>query len=710
MDLHPSNARPPRRRRQVRWGVLVVLAMLVAGCSSGSGGSGSKDDDGGAEPTSLVGEYELIGDVEGTKVNDGASVTLTLKDDGTLTVLAVQPGETLDDTGTWSVTDTEIELTTTGESLVGEGPFELRGDVLILPFLVFGEGEGRSEWKRLTPPAPPTTEDDDDGQDVADGPPAAFGETWELDGPDAVASAVGMQAYAEAIAEGTAPTDAVQEALGAVQALPSVEDAEVSDNGLNIEITYDDGTTDEVLTERLLDVGADDPSAGAGPGGGNLRAPGLRSGGPGAPGDAPTPLAAGTSAAAPDPSSCATLPASSGDPQEPTREGINPGGGYGVSAYLPTVDAKPIHGDDSPPDDQRTAVLVSPQYDVMHGGTDDADSIRGQAGSNIECIDASLSSRGYDVTTILGKDGDPDSTGLAATARFLDALAERPGVVYFLGHGASGKNKNYLNMGPLDMTSAPVTKVIGERSAPIDRATAAKINESLTEHLGLDWDPNNLVLNISPDSQNVVTLWLHPDVFRALRDERGASFEDSLVWLNACSSAATGTFQEALDAKAFVGWKEDMVGAFIADASEAAFDALTDGTRTARGATQVWQLHALWEHGTGAAESHVDPRNLWAGGETTEYPPLTGQSHILLFFIRHAPGTAVSDLKANADGVKACFDQHWAGGKRAGIGTTCLKLQTGVPTEADVLDAMFEAGADAPGAPGEQAGRWTLAD
>src|SRR5690606_8682862 len=130
---------------------------------------------------------------------------------------------------------------------------------------------------------------------------------------------------------------------------------------------------------------------------------------------------------------------------------------------------------------------------------------------------------------------------------------------------------------------------------------AAKINEALTEHLGFDWDPNNMILNISPDSQNVVTLWIHPEFFKAVRD-RGASFENSLVWLNACSSAATGTFQAAIQAKSFVGWKNDMAGTFIADASEAGFDSLTDSTRTARGATQVWQLHELWEIGSGTAD------------------------------------------------------------------------------------------------------------
>lgn len=656
------------------------------------------------EKPSLVGAYELVGDVGGTQVGDDATVTLTLKQDGTLTLLAVQPGETLEDTGTWSATDTDIKVATADETLVGDGPFELRGAVLILPFFVFGEGEGTSEWKRTTEPV--TVDPDEGDEELADGSSGGFEDTWELEGPDAVASAVGMKAYSEAIAEGTAQADAVLVALDEIQAMESVESAEVSANGLNIEIVYDDGTTDELLTERLLAEGEDDPSVGSGASeASNLTGAGLSSPGLGTAGVGALSFAAASAAVEPDIATCEKLPAASSTPQETTREGINPGGGYGVTAYLPLIATKPINSDDSPPIAQRTAVLISPQYDVTHGG----DTIRGQAGSNIECVDASLSSRGYKVTTILGKDGDPDSTGLEATAAFIDALAKKPGVVYFLGHGASGQNKNYLDMGPLDMALEPVTKITGDKSVTIDQAMAARINESLAEYLGLEWDPNNKVLNISPDSQGVPTLWLHPKFFNAVRD-RGASFENSLVWLNACSSAASGTFQDAIQAKAFVGWENDMTGAFIADASEAGFDALADSTRTARGATQVWQLHALWENGSGTAASNLDPRNLWAGGKTSEYLPLTGQAHVLLFYIRHAPGTAAADLAANARGVKACYDQYWSGGTRAGIGTTCLKLQMGVPTVVDVLEAMFEAGAPAPGAPGEPAGRWTMAD
>ena len=717
---------PPVRRNHRRsrslGAVATVVMLLVAACSSGSNpdpdGEGAVDE----APPSLVGEYELIGDVDGTKVSGDATVTLTLNDDGTLALKAVQPGETLEDTGSWTVTDTDIHVETADDNIGGDGPYELRGDILVLPFLVFGDGEGQSEWKRIS--APVTTEDDD--EEEAGGTTGGFDDTWVLEGPDAVGSAVGMNAYSEALNDGMAPAEAVQAALSEVRALDSVDSAEVSDNGLNIEIVYDDGTTDVVLTERLLaadeevpsippadDEGSDGSGGSGGSGASNLTGSSAVADGLGAAGEVAAALAP-AALGAPDPSSCAKLPSSGTAPMETTREGIDPAGGYGVFAYLPVGGPKPIRSDDSPPADERTALMVSPQYDVMHAmGPDNRNSIRGQAGSNIECIEASLEFRGYDIVKILGKDGDFDSTGVKAAAAFIDALVDRPGIVYFLGHGASGKNKNYLNMGPVDMTLEPITKITGEKSVKIDRDMAMRINEALTKYLGLKWDPDNMVLNISPDSQNVVTLWLHPEFFRAVK-ARGASFDNSLVWLNACSSAATGTFQDAIQAKAFVGWKQDMAGAFIADASESAFDSLTDSTRTARAAVQTWQLHELWEinRGTGSDSSSLDPLNLWGGGKSTEYLPLTGQTHVLLFFIRHAPGTAAADLASNAQGVKGCYDQWWAGGQRAALGTTCQDLQMpgALPTEYEVLEAMFEAGADAPGAPGAAAGRWTLVD
>jgi hypothetical protein len=666
----------------------VLLPLLVTACSESTSGR-PVGSDAPATPSprpapSLPGEYTLVGDIGGTKVDKDATVTLTLSEGGTLAVKAVQPGETFEDSGTWSADGGSIQISFLEQGITGDGPYTFDGTKLVLPVLIFGEGEGRSEWTRKGGASTPTT------------PPPAAADHWSQWDLDSSAGAKGTKAYADALAQGADRKAAVQQALTVVRAAPGVASADLSDNGLNIEIAYADGTSDAVLTERLL---TDDESA--------------------VPGGIVAPLV-GPVAATPDPDSCETVPSQSGDATEPTREGINPGGGYGVSIYQPSSQPKQVTSTDSPPAAERTALLVSPQYDVIHplGEEHEPSTIREVAGSNIECLQASLAKAGYRTETILGGTSGNrlEMTGQEAAAKLTSALTTtKYGVLYFLGHGASGKAKNYLDLGPVDMTVDGLKSIVN--SGPITKDVQQRIQEKLTTDLGFAYDKDNLVLNISPDADGAVILWLHPHYFEAVQG-KGASFAHTLVWLNACSSAATGTFQTALKAKAFVGWKDDTSGGFLGDASEAAFDVLTDKVRTVRAAVQMWQLHELWELHGADPDRGVNPRNIFAGGGTVEYPPITGQTHILIFRMRHGPSSASSDVAKGAQLIQGCYAQIWSSGDHSGLKSpACRPLEFGssVPTEDDVNDALREVGFPA-GAAGTPAGaptdhgRWTLAD
>ena len=100
---------------------------------------------------SLDGIYTLIKDSDGTVPKKGAAVTITFKgaNSGTLSMKAVQPGETVADTGKFSVSGNnitikfkELEWEATGQS------FQLEGCSLVLPFKAIGgsQGSGTSTW------------------------------------------------------------------------------------------------------------------------------------------------------------------------------------------------------------------------------------------------------------------------------------------------------------------------------------------------------------------------------------------------------------------------------------------------------------------------------------------------------------------------------------------------------------------------------------
>ncbi|MEW6758321.1 MAG: hypothetical protein AB1347_08880 [Acidobacteriota bacterium] len=97
----------------------------------------------------LQGTWLLVKDSDETRPKTGATVTLALLPGGAFALSAVQPGETLEDAGTYEVSGSRITLAFTELDLgCAAAPFTLSGDTLVLPFKVFGEGAGTSTWQR----------------------------------------------------------------------------------------------------------------------------------------------------------------------------------------------------------------------------------------------------------------------------------------------------------------------------------------------------------------------------------------------------------------------------------------------------------------------------------------------------------------------------------------------------------------------------------
>lgn len=103
---------------------------------------------GAAWAQGLSGTFRLVKDSNGTTPRTGATVDLTFRGDGTFSLRAVQPGETMEDKGTFLVRGGTItmdfqELDKGHQS----GPYTLAGDMLTLPFQMFSDGAGTSLWK-----------------------------------------------------------------------------------------------------------------------------------------------------------------------------------------------------------------------------------------------------------------------------------------------------------------------------------------------------------------------------------------------------------------------------------------------------------------------------------------------------------------------------------------------------------------------------------
>jgi hypothetical protein len=641
---------------------LSVFALVTA-CSSSTSGKGSS--------VSVVGSYHLVGDVGGTQVKTDATVTLTLRSDGTLTMLAVQPGQEYTDTGTWSVSGDSITVEFKDQKLKGTGKLDYDGKTLRLPVLIFGEGKGVSEWTRVgsSPSGAPTSE-----------PPAALGnadDKWDLDKD---AAAAGTKVYSEAIAKGVARADAIAQAVAKVKTMPDVATADVSSNGLNVRITYSDGLHEDIVTERLQP-----PDAG----------PNWRQGG---------------AALRSDAGSCEKLPGASPDPREPGREGVNPGGGYGVALYDQNVQPKPVTSADTPP--TKRALLISPQYDVPHPVHKAATTIRQVTGDNIECLQASLTKVGYTVDTILGNvvNGKRVNVGDQAIKQMItDLTTQKYGVIYFLGHGYLEATSNTFAgiwMGAVDLDRPEVKAVLNGK--PITHELKDKVNEAYTKLFGLTWDPANPVFDLAPDDDRTPSIIVKPAFFAQLK-AKGADFSKALIMIDACSSATTLNMVAAAGPKAYVGWKAEMSGEFLGDASEAVFDMLTDKARTVRAASQLWQIHEKWKASGPAKAPAEDWINLVAVGANGQpYQPIDAQTYILIFRLRHGPSSASSNITQSVKVIKACYDQIWKFHKGALASPACHALDYGgtQPTEGQVVDALFEVGAQAVGG----GGRWTLAD
>ncbi len=109
-----------------------------------------------AAEINIDGVYTLLGDSDNTKPKKNAIVTLTFRGrlSGTLSMSAIQPGETVTDTGNYSVSGSLITIRFKEmEWEANRAKFQFDGCTLVLPFKALGgsPGPGTSTWRRQEP-------------------------------------------------------------------------------------------------------------------------------------------------------------------------------------------------------------------------------------------------------------------------------------------------------------------------------------------------------------------------------------------------------------------------------------------------------------------------------------------------------------------------------------------------------------------------------
>ena len=691
-------------RRHARLLILAIPLLVLVLSACGGGKARPPGEGTPASEVDISGTYAVVQDSDGTRPKPGATVTLVLNN-GTLSVKAVSAGEELTDSGTYSIRDGRmtIEFREQGISATDQ-PYKLDGQTLEIPVKMFGEGAGSSTWKRT------------DGQATTKPTPAAQTalksdwSAWNLDKDPAAAA---TKSFVEAVNQKGKPwSQAVQDTADFARGLPNVADATVSTNGLNITLRYKDGTGGYVVTERLALAPGESTAI-----------------------DAPSPQllvsAKPVAPAVPQRSNtvtnagCAALPGApaASRPPEPGREGLNPAGGYGVALYDPKSQPKPISSADSPP---KRALLVAPAYELEHplrghgGKVELIESFKSAVGPTIECMQADLTGSGYVVDTILGQmeGGKAVHTGDQAIEELAKLLqTNRYGVFYVMSHGTNITSyfgfvsESWMYMGLLDIERPELKKAVNKRK--LDSKVNTDIVKALATISGLTWDGSgDPPFVVGAEFSGSAVVWVTPTFFKMLREQKSVSFDQTLVFLNTCSSAADATLREAMKPKAFFGWTIPMNGSFITDAAETIVDSLTDKARSARNSWWMWRRHEAWQIDKAgkAREENEKPEQLKAFGVNgVAYEPITSQSVILIYRLRNGPSSASSDIAKSMLVVRDCSRLFWSAGKKTGLASpACHQLEFGneLPTDAEVDDAIFEVG----GPVQKPFGRWTLAD
>ena len=194
------------------------------------------------------------------------------------------------------------------------------------------------------------------------------------------------------------------------------------------------------------------------------------------------------------------------------------------------------------------------------------------------------------------------------------------------------------------LSDADRKEVIGERKIRHEEMTTLEdaIREKILREAGLPLDDDfkkTIRANVR-DQRPAASSGCRRSSSGCCATKQGVSFANTLIFVNACSSAANAGLVNAFDAKAFFGFQRPPDLSFSSDAAQTIFDLLPDKARSARNAWSMWARYERWlEAASGVTRpdrTKVDILKAY-GKNGVEYAGMADQTVILIYKMRHGP-------------------------------------------------------------------------
>jgi len=683
--------------------------------------------------------YDLVSDSSGTTPAQGSTITLFFEPNGKAGVTAQNATLMLSHHGTWSYFGTNLTLAFTASDFHPSATFslDLTATTVTMPFQVFSTSAGSSTWTQV--PLDLSSGAYLAGYAVASDPvvPCVTVSQVVAEAAEYAAGVTGITPQSD----GTAPWPPV------TPTIPNVGFC-VTSGGGGAEGGVDDAG-DDAAGEDAGDEG------GTGDGGmGQVIVPkremGMFRGAGSAPGKLPRvfhPLRGGSPY--PQPSTIVVsvggltfqytthpgtgAPLSETDllfysflaPDTPAAYSLAP---LASDPRTDLVPESPDNGAADPPN--KTALLVSPlakqvftswnesQYyqelmkgNVIYSPADGILGTRGFAGyvstplPDLNQIETDLEARGYTVTQLDNTPGDTPATPLELTKALLGSM---PGVIEIFTHGSP--NGGLLT--PVELGSDPDT---------IATQQAALMSEMQAVYPDF---PASAIGVVPPPHEGAASNFamLTPSYWTWLRS-KGADFSHSLVYVGACSTDATPTLQQAIQARAYFAYGVDITFSLVDAVAQYIPDLMSRPTTSAEeayynmfriGTTHEFVFTQDKDFSGSDLPSQVDPTKVtpltnfsgvlhgwgWNGSAEVPYlgsgwlsaasssgPSLSdGQVWYLLWAARWG-----QDSVGGADNLVSCYNSYWSQQNLGGLANPfCQNANDGnVPTQDEVAYATY---------------------
>jgi len=422
--------------------------------------------------------------------------------------------------------------------------------------------------------------------------------------------------------------------------------------------------------------------------------------------------------------------------------------GYGASAADAPLATSPLAGDprvhlnqiaglngaDDPPN--KSALLVAPFYTgrilawnpLNPASTDDNE----RRAFDLNAFGQTLGDNGYQVTKL--------ADSAASVISLINALRTSPSFVFFSTHGSAD---GQLLTGTFIGTEWSESSAL-ERYAEEKRAIEAAGFGSLLTYRHDGQRPLNLmaIRNGMTKRYNAAYITITPAFWHWLR-EQGADFGHSVVYTSACSTAATPNLRDAIRARVFFGYDEEVTVGTSAAVAKYLIASLARNTRTpeevyynilrvARTRLKIYQednlldRHIAWgssgetvaDHLQGyvtlGPDSNSGPTGImsfneagWLGAARAG-KVAAGDVWYLLFSARWS-----QNAETGGTNLISCWNAYWSLGRSPGLASPlCQNMQPGSPPNRDeVAYAHYLLTGEQPlSFSGVTLPRWTLND